>query len=381
MKRLSVLGSTGSIGRGVLRIVEAFPKRFKVVTLAARSNSDLLYKQAIRFRPRLVCIFDPRKAGDLARKLRPKGIRVVSGEEGLREAATFSAVQMTVFALVGVKGLQVLLDVIRLGKAVAIANKESLVMAGGLIRNLAQRHHVKLIPIDSEHSAMWQCLEGHSIGDVKRLVLTASGGPFCGWSERRLRCVTPRQALRHPRWRMGKKITVDSATLMNKGFEVIEACSIFGVGVDRVRVLVHPEAIVHSMVEFVDGSVLAQLSVTSMDIPIKYALTYPQRFSGKLPALDLEKVGPLHFNHPRRGQFPCLELAYEVGRRGGTLPAVLNAADEVLVVFFLSGKIDFLQIHALLERIVTHHRNVKNPNLNDILQADKWAREEALRLC
>ncbi|MDD5084515.1 MAG: 1-deoxy-D-xylulose-5-phosphate reductoisomerase [Candidatus Omnitrophica bacterium] len=381
MKTLSLLGSTGFIGRGVLKVVEAFPDRFKVEALAARSNSELLYEQAIRFHPRVVCIFDAVKARELESKLRPKRVKVVTGGDGLRELASLKCAQMAVFALVGINGLHALIDAIRHHKEIAIANKELLVMAGRIIRDLAKRNNVKLIPIDSEHSAVWQCLEGQRRNELKRLVLTASGGPFLGWTRKRLAHVTPRKALRHPRWRMGRKITVDSATLMNKGFEVIEACTLFGVRADKVEVLLHPEAVAHSMVEFIDGSVLAQLSATDMRIPIQYALTYPERLASGFAPLDLGCLGPLNFKKPLKGEFPCLDLAYEAERRGGVLPAVLNAADEVLVDRFLRGKISFLKIPALLSRVIAKAKTVKNPALREILLADRWAREEAARLC
>lgn len=381
MKTLSLLGSTGFIGRGVLEVVEAFPDRFRIEALAARSDSELLYRQAVKFRPRIVCIFDSTRACELERRLRPKRIKLVTGGEGLRELASLKGAQMVVFALVGMDGLCALIDAIRCRKEIAIANKELLVMAGRIIRDLADRNNVKLVPIDSEHSAVWQCLEGRRDGELKRLILTASGGPFLGWPRKRLARVTPHAALRHPRWRMGRKITIDSATLMNKGFEVIEACTLFGVRADKVEVLLHPEAVVHSMVELIDGSVLAQLSATDMRIPIQYALSYPNRIASGFKPLDLGCLGPLNFRKPARNEFPCLGLAYEAERRGGILPAVLNAADEVLVDKFLHGKIDFLKIPALLSRIIAKAKTVKNPALREILLADRWAREEATRLC
>ncbi len=380
MKRIAIIGSTGSIGCNTLRVIENHPKEFAVTALAARQNVDLLFKQAKRFQPKLVCVFESSKAHELARRLRPYRIRVVTGEDGLLEVAKAPSVQQVVFAVVGAVGLRPLVGSINAGKSVAIANKESLVMAGELIVRFAREKKVELLPIDSEHSGLWQCLEGRDPSEVQNLFLTSSGGPFFG---RRInfKRVTVREALRHPRWRMGPKITIDSATLMNKGLEVIEAANLFSISPDRIKVLIHPEAIVHALVEFVDGSQLAQLGVTDMRLPIQYALSYPGRINNSLPSLQLGQIREFHFFEPDTAKFPCLALGYEAKRKGGTMPAVLNAANEVAVRRFLNGLLSFDLIPKVIERVMKKHKTLVAPLLADILEADRWARAEAEEVC
>ncbi|OGX06878.1 MAG: 1-deoxy-D-xylulose-5-phosphate reductoisomerase [Omnitrophica bacterium RIFCSPLOWO2_12_FULL_50_11] len=374
MKKIALIGSTGSIGVNALRVIETHPRALTVVALAARRNAELLAEQAKTFRPKVVCLFDSAQAVWLERQLKPFHIRVVTGEDGLIEASTMATADQVIFAIVGAVGLTPILAAIRQGKSVAIANKEPLVMAGELLGREAKRFGTQLLPIDSEHSGLWQCLEGRDRSLIKKLVLTSSGGPFFG---RRIdfRNILPRHALRHPRWKMGPKITVDSATLMNKGLEVIEAKNLFHVPADQIEVLIHPEAVVHALIEFVDGSQLAQLAVTDMRLPIQYALSYPERFENKLPALDLTEIRTFHFFKPDVKRFPSLALGYEAARLGGTMPAVLNAANEVAVHQFLNRTIKFLDIPRRVERVMRRHRRIAKPSLREILEADRWARE------
>lgn len=379
MKNIALIGSTGSIGKNALEIIRYRPDRFRVEALAVRTSAELLLEQAKEFRPRLVCVFDPAHARPIESELRRLKIKLVTGEEGLIEASTLPGVHQVLFALVGASGLPPIFRAVQAGKNVAVANKEPLVMAGRLLMREAAKKGVEFLPIDSEHSGLWQCLGGKETRSVKKLILTSSGGPF---RDRKgpLSNVTVQEALRHPKWRMGPKITIDSSTLMNKGLEVIEAANLFSLPVEQVEVLIHPEAIVHALVEFVDGSHLAQLAVTDMRIPIQYALTYPERLNHFSPSLDLARIGRLHFKKPDLRRFPCLELGYEAGRTGGTLPAVLNGADEIAVAAFLEKKISFLGIPRILERVMSRHRVTKDPSLADILAADRWSREEAAKL-
>ncbi len=379
MKAISVIGSTGSIGQKVLEIVRAHPEMFRVTALAARKNTGLLLEQAREFRPKLVAVFEPNRAREIEVPMRRLSIRLVEGQEGLLEASTHAEAEQVIFSLVGAQGLEPILRAIRAGKNVAVANKEPLVMAGELLVGEAHKKGVEFLPIDSEHSGLWQCLEGRPLESVRKLILTSSGGPF---RQRKgsLACVTVKEALRHPKWRMGPKITVDSATLMNKGLEVIEAANLFHLEVERIEVLIHPEAVVHALVEFIDGSHLAQLAVTDMRIPIQYALSFPRRLNHLAATLDLVKIGALHFEKPDRRRFPCLGLGYEARRRGGTLPAVLNGANETAVAAFLEEKIPFLGIPKIIERVMGKHRLETHPSLEDILEADRWARGEASRL-
>lgn len=378
MKTISIVGSTGSIGVNALRVVEAHPKKLKVVALAARKNIELLDEQARKFRPEVVCVYESEGARALERRLKKFRIRVVAGDDGLIEVSTLAGARQIIFAMAGAAGLTPMLAAISAGKSLAIANKEPLVMAGNLILSEAKRRNVPVIPIDSEHSGLWQCLEGRSRDAVKKLILTSSGGPFFG---RRVdfRSVPPKQALRHPRWKMGPKITIDSATLMNKGLEVIEAMNLFGFSLDQLEVLVHPEAVVHAIVEFIDGGQLAQLGIADMRAPIQYALSYPSRFRNTLPELDLTKVGTFHFYKPDVKRFPCLQLGYEAARIGGEMPAVLNAANETAVAKFLNGAVPFSDIPTIIERVMRRFEVKQKPTIADILSADTWAREEAVR--
>ncbi len=336
MKRLSILGSTGSIGQSALNLVDQFPERFRVVALAAHSNVESLCQQAARYRPKLVAVHDEASYSLLAGRL--NGIRVVAGVQGVIEAATHPDTDAIIAGISGAAGLVPTYHAIQKGKAIALANKETLVMAGDLVTAAARRNGVSLLPIDSEHVALHQCLAGAQSGDVRRLVLTASGGPCFGFSETQLERVTVEDALNHPTWRMGRKITVDSATLMNKGLEVIEAHHLFGVAGDRISVVIHPQSTVHSMVEFVDGSVMAQLSIPDMRSAILYALSYPARWESNLPRLDLSRMS-LEFYPPDASRFRCLSLAYEALDSGRSCPAAMNAANEVAVDCFLKRRI------------------------------------------
>jgi len=367
MKRLAILGSTGSIGRQTLEVVRAFPDHLKVIGLTAGRNSDLLAKQINEFGPELVSL-------DSSGKLPPGNYRLVSQEE----VAAYANVDMVVVATSGIAGLAPTLAAIASRKNLALANKEVLVTAGEIVTTEAKRNGVAMLPVDSEHSALWQCLWGEHGSEIARLVLTASGGPFRQLAPASLARVTAADALRHPTWQMGKKVTIDSATLFNKGLEVIEAHWLFNMPYDRIEVVLHPQSIIHSLVEFCDGSVKAQLSIPDMRLPIQYALTYPERWQNpQLPKIDWRKLGPLTFETPDLGRFPCLRLAIEAGKRGGSYPAALSAADEVAVELFLAGRISFLGIARLLERILQEHPSVPQPSLDDILAADQWARKRA----
>jgi 1-deoxy-D-xylulose-5-phosphate reductoisomerase len=370
MKLLAILGSTGSIGQQTLEVVRAFPDRLRVVGLAAGQNGELLAKQISQFQPQLVSLSDPGK-------LPPGTHRQVSPEE----MVTDPQVDLVVIATSGMAGLAPTLAAIGSGKSIALANKEVLVTAGEIVAAKAKRSGVAVLPVDSEHSALWQCLWGEQGSEVAKLVLTASGGPFRQRPLASLSKVTAAEALQHPTWRMGKKVTIDSATLFNKGLEVIEARWLFNVTYERIEVLLHPQSIIHSMVEFCDGSVKAQLSQPDMRLPIQYALSYPERWQNmQMPKIDWRKLGPLTFEPPDMGHFPCLRLAIEAGKRAGTCPAALSAADEVAVELFLAGRIGFLGIARLLERVLEEHPSVPQPSLNEILAADRWARKRALEI-
>ncbi|MBI2857072.1 MAG: 1-deoxy-D-xylulose-5-phosphate reductoisomerase [Chloroflexi bacterium] len=375
MKRLAILGSTGSIGRQTLDVVRACPGHFSVVALAGGLNFDLLERQVREFRPRLAFTAaggDPPGAGARAR-LATAGARFAPMEE----IAADGDVDLVVVATSGKAGLSPCFAALRAGKTVALANKEMLVMAGEMATAEAAKNSARILPIDSEHSALWQCLRGEQAG-VSRLILTASGGPFWEWSPSDLSRATAREALRHPTWSMGPKVTVDSATLMNKGLEVIEARWLFQVPYDNIEVVVHPESIVHSMVEFVDGSVKAQMSYPDMRLPIQYALSYPERLPARfVPGIDLAKTARLTFAAPDASRFPCLPLAVEAGKMGGTYPAALCGADEVAVDLFIAGQIGFKDIPCILEGALARHENCASPSLAEIIAADARAREIA----
>ena len=376
MKRLVILGSSGSIGESALRVVEALPGRFEILGLAAKRNFKRLLEQAARFRVPYVAVQDPDAARACA-AVAPAGTRVLAGEEGMRELAALEGVDIILCAVVGMAGLRPVMAGLRRGTVVALATKEVLVGAGHIVTRACAASGARLFPVDSEHSAIFQCLEGRAPASVSRILLTASGGPFAHQPELDLDKVDVAQALAHPRWKMGKKVTVDSATMMNKGLEIMEAHWLFGVPVDRIGVVIHPESIVHSMIEFMDRSMLAQLSLPDMRFAIQYALTYPERVEGGLPALDLARVGALHFREPDIRRFPCLKLARRAAEVGGTLPAVLNAANEVAVQKFLGGRLGFSGIWHTVERVMEKHQTMPEPDYDAVIAADAWARRAA----
>lgn len=382
MKGISILGSTGSIGRSTLDVIGSAPDEFAVTALAAGRNIALLKDQIARFRPRLASVIDEEHARELRRMLgRYPETSVRFGQEGYREAAAISGADMVVSAMVGAAGLIPTLDAIAAGKTIALANKETLVMAGGIVLGRAAERGVSVIPVDSEHSAVFQCLQGNRREDVRRIILTASGGPFLHLPHHELGAVTPAQALKHPNWTMGKKITIDSATMMNKGLEVIEAGWLFGIPIAAIDVLIHPQSIVHSLVEYRDGGVIAQLGLPDMRIPIAYALAFPRRLHRlAAPSLDLLKPGVLEFLQPDREKFPCLELAYGAAEIWGTMPAVMNGANECAVEAFIDGKIGFTDISRLIQKVLDRHSVQEEPTVDMILDADRWARREAAKI-
>jgi 1-deoxy-D-xylulose-5-phosphate reductoisomerase len=377
-KGLAVLGSTGSIGVNTLDVVASHPDTFEVITLAAHSNLDLIEQQARRFRPRLAVLYDEEKAALLQRRLQGLDIDVDGGIEGLCRAATYTGVELLMSAVVGAIGLLPTIRAVEAGVNVALANKETLVMAGDLVIRTDKPNWGRIIPVDSEHNAIFQALHGHHRSAIRRLLLTASGGPFRVWPTEAMQHVSVAEALNHPNWKMGRKITIDSATMMNKGLEVIEAHHLFQVPVEQVQIVVHPQSIIHSMVEFYDGSVLAQLGIPDMRIPISYALAYPERLPNALPSLNLFDIQTLSFYPPDFQRFPCLHLAFEAARAGGTMPAVLNAANEVAVQAFLDETIAFLDIPAIIEATMTQHVPEPIMDADVALQADRWARECAM---
>jgi len=376
VKRIAILGSTGSIGRSALAVVDAHPDRVRVVALAAGANAALLADQVRRYRPDVAAVASPSALEDLRTRLGPAAPReLLSGPAGLVAAATHPDVDMVLCASSGTAGLDAVLAAIHAGKSIALANKEVLVMAGAIVVDAARRRGVAILPVDSEHNAIHQCLDGRRAADVRRLVLTASGGPFRTLDRAALERVTPEDALRHPTWLMGRKITIDSATLMNKGLEVIEAHWLFGDAARHIDVVVHPQSIVHSMVELRDGSVIAQLSVTDMRLPIQYAFSYPERWDGALPSLDLMKLSALEFFPPDIERFPCLRLAFEALERGGAWPIVLNAANEMAVDAFLAGRLSFPGIPRVIERALDAADRLGAPgSLEEVRAADAWAR-------
>jgi len=378
MKRLTILGSTGSIGVNTLEVMSRFPDRFSVAALCARGSVDTLAEQVQRFSPSLAVVIDAPTAQALKERL-PAGssTEVVFGEAGYCQAAALPDVDMVVSAMVGAAGLAPTIAAMEAGKAVALANKEVLVMAGETVMALAARKGVPLLPIDSEHSAIFQCLQGNDKTFLSKIHLTASGGPFLNKTRQEVANATLAQALSHPTWTMGKKISIDSATLMNKGLEVIEAHFLFDVPADRIQVVVHPQSIIHSMVSYIDGSMMAQLSVPDMKGAIAYALSFPERLALNQPAPDLAALGRLTFFPPDLDRFPCLGLAFEACRRGKTFPAVLNAANEVAVDAFLCEQIPFGHIPRVIEQVLAKHTGVTDPSLSDIKDADAWARQRA----
>jgi len=377
MKKIAILGSTGSIGQQTLEVVEELTGQFKVVALTANSSVEILAKQINKFKPKYAVLMNDSLLNELKYKLSYTKTQILTGLEGLIKVATLDEVDLLVNAVVGAIGVKPTLAAIRAGKDIALANKETLVTAGAIVMKEVQENNVKILPIDSEHNAIFQALQGEDRTGVKKIILTASGGPFRTISADKLAEVTVEEALNHPNWDMGGKITIDSATLMNKGLEVIEAKWLFDLDYDQIDVVVHPQSIIHSLVEYKDHSILAELGLPDMKVPIQYALTYPRRNSNNLESLNLAKVGELNFEEPRKDLFPCLNYAYEAGRRGGTMPAVLNAANEIAVSKFLDGKIKFMDIPKLIKRVMSAHEVVDNPTLDQIIEADTWARTEA----
>ncbi|KPK39937.1 MAG: 1-deoxy-D-xylulose 5-phosphate reductoisomerase [Omnitrophica WOR_2 bacterium SM23_29] len=380
MKRIAILGSTGSIGTKALNVIESHPDDFSVAALASHSNVSLLSEQAKKYRPKLVAIYDESKFSDLKNSLVGTDIKLACGPSGVEEVARHDGADLSLIAIAGSAGLIPTLAAIEGGKTVALANKEPLVMAGGIITARAKEKGTKVIPVDSEHSAIFQCLNGQNGSIVKKIYLTGSGGPLRKINARRFESLSPEEVINHPKWKMGKKISVDSATLINKGLEIIEAKWLFGIGIDKIEILIHPEAIIHSMVEFVDGSVIAQLSSTDMRLPILYALSYPKRIASALPPVDFLKLKKLTFLPPNKRKFPCLRMSYEVARQGGSYPVVLNAANEEAVWAFLDRKIKFIRISKIIEKVLSLHKGRSNPTLEEVLKIDAWARDEARRL-
>ena len=386
MKHLAILGSTGSIGQNALSVVETHPDELVVDGLAVNTSIDRTEQQVRQFNPRLVAVRDEEAANQLRKRLKDvKTVEVLSGSQGVSAVATMAEVDLVLEAMGGGAGLLPTLEAIQAGKDLAFVNKEVLVMGGSLIMEAAKEYGARLLPVDSEISAIFQCLSDVKGNDctraeIHRLILTGSGGPFRETPLDQLSSVTPQQALQHPNWKMGEKITIDSATMMNKGFEVIESKWFFDVELSQIEVVIHPESIIHSMVEFVDGSLLAQLGVSDMRLPIQYALTYPCRLPTRVPRLDLAQIGVLHMEPVDSEKFTCLELAYSAAKVGGTLPTVLSSADEVIVQAFLNRQIGFMDIPNYLEEVMTRHDVTFQPMLDDILAADQWARSAAQQL-
>ena len=381
MKNICILGSTGSIGTQALQVVDFLKDQLNVIGLAARSNVELIQRQIEQFEPDMVALADEASAALLQRKLqgtRGKRVEVLSGQDGVIQVATTPKADIVLSAIVGIAGLIPTLEAIKAGKHIALANKESLVTAGPIVMKAAAEADVCILPVDGEHSAIFQCLAANERRDnLHRLILTASGGPFRGESIDELPNVSPEQALKHPNWKMGRRITIDSATLMNKGFEVIEARWFFDIDISKIDVVIHPESIVHSMVEFVDGSILAQLSIADMRLQIQLALTYPERRISPVSYLNFAEVGRLTFQAADMERFPCLRYAYEAGKTGGTMPAVVNGADEVAVDAFLKRRIGFTDIPKIIRKTMDVHEPVFGPSLDDITTADRWARDFA----
>jgi 1-deoxy-D-xylulose-5-phosphate reductoisomerase len=377
MKTIVILGSTGSIGTSTLDIVERFPDEFRVAGLSAATNDEKLEEQIRRFKPRMVALSNGSAAARLRQRCADLPVEILSGTEGVVQVASISEAEMVISAIVGGAGLVPTLAAIRANKHIALANKEPMVMAGKLMQEEARKHGVRIFPVDSEHSAIFQSLEGHRLEDVRRLILTASGGALWTLTKEELQDVTPERALQHPNWKMGAKITIDSATLMNKGLEVVEARWLFDIPESRIDVLIHRESIIHSLVEYQDRSMIAQLGLPDMRTPISYAMRYPERMPLDLPSLDLTEIGKLTFCKPDHDRFPCLGLGYESLRVGGTMPATMNAANEVAVEAFLNGGIRFIDIAEIIRSTMEAHQPREVESLDDALETDRWAREKA----
>ena len=380
MKPITLLGSTGSIGTQTLDIVSQYPDRFRVVGMSAGGNVELFQEQIRKFRPEIVSIANPDKLNELKESIADLDIQpmLLSGAEGVETVAAYGESELVVTGIVGCAGLLPTIAAIQAGKDIALANKETLIAAGPVVMPLVEKYGVKIFPADSEHSAIFQCLQGVPAGGLKRILLTASGGSFRDLPVEQLSSVTVKDALKHPNWSMGRKITIDSATLMNKGLEVIEAHYLFGVDYDHIEIVIHPQSIIHSLIELQDTSVLAQLGLPDMRLPLLYALSYPDRILTDWERLDLLKCGDLTFRAPDHRKYPCMQLAYAAGRKGGTMPAVLNAANEQAVELFLTEKIGFTQIPQLIEIACDRHNYTSQPDLEDILDADRWARQAVL---
>ena len=377
MKTIIILGSTGSIGTNTLDIVQRFPSEFRVAGLTAGNNIDKLEEQIRAFAPRVVAVSQEASAATLRQRCAGLPVEILSGEAGIAQVASLPEAELVISAIVGAAGLVPTLTAIRSGKHIALANKEPMVMAGKLMQEEAHKHGVRIFPVDSEHSAIFQSLEGHRLEDVRRLILTASGGALWTMAKDELQHVTPERALKHPNWKMGSKITIDSATLMNKGLEVVEARWLFDIPESRIEVMVHRESIIHSLVEYEDRSMIAQLGLPDMRTPISYAMRYPERLPLDLPSLDLTEIGTLSFCKPDHDRFPCLNLGYESLRTGGTMPATMNAANEIAVDAFLNGGIRFTEIAEVIRQTMDAHTPKPVSSLEDALEADRWAREKA----
>jgi 1-deoxy-D-xylulose-5-phosphate reductoisomerase len=379
MKRITILGSTGSVGRNALDIVSSHRDQFRVVALTAGKNVDLIEEQIKSFSPEVVAVADEAAARELRKRVggHTPSLQILSGYDGVAEAASYDGSDFVLSAIVGAAGLIPTISAIRSGKIIGLANKEALVMAGRIVTEEAKKAGVRILPVDSEHSAVFQCIEGHKNSDIRRIILTASGGPFASKGVSELNDIKPEDALRHPSWRMGKKITIDSATLMNKGFEMIEAHYLFNIPPERIDVLIHPQSIVHSIVEFQDRSCIAQLSIPDMKGPIAYALSYPERLENVMQGLDLDRIESLVFKKPDNECFPCLSYAYMALESRGTMPSVLNAANEVAVDAFLKGMIRFIEIPLIIRETMEEHVVMSDAELAAILEADKWARKKA----
>jgi 1-deoxy-D-xylulose-5-phosphate reductoisomerase len=375
LKKLSILGSTGSIGKNTLEVISAHRDRFKVVALAAGNNIEMLEAQIIEFRPDVAAVFDEAAAEELKKKNLP--VEILEGQKGMIDVATLDSVDTVVSAISGSAGLVPTHEAIKAGKNIALATKEALVMAGKIIMAEASERGVSIIPVDSEHSAVFQCLDGRDIEEVEKIMLTASGGPFLKRGPDELKNVTPAEALNHPNWDMGRKITIDSATLMNKGLEVIEAYWLFNVPVEKIGVVLHPQSIIHSMVRFIDGSVIAQMSVPDMKGPISYALSYPERLGKVLPTLDLAEIRELTFEEPDVKRFPSLAITYDALRAGGTMPCVLNAANEAAVEAFLDERIPFTDIFRVVSDTMAEHEVSDGETIEEVINVSEWAKEKA----
>ncbi|NMF58714.1 1-deoxy-D-xylulose-5-phosphate reductoisomerase [Pseudanabaena yagii] len=380
MKRITLLGSTGSIGTQTLDIVAEYPEKFQVVGMTAGGNIELFAQQIRKFQPEIVAIASETKLAELKEVIADLAVKpiMLAGAEGVETVAAYGDSEAVVTGIVGCAGLLPTIAAIKAGKNIALANKETLIAGGEVVVPLVQKHGVKLLPADSEHSAIFQCLQGVPEGGLRRIILTASGGAFRDRPTEELASVTVADALKHPNWAMGKKITIDSATLMNKGLEVIEAHYLFGVDYDKIEIVIHPQSIIHSLIELEDTSVLAQLGIPDMRLPLLYSLSYPDRIPTQWERLDLVKCGTLTFRAPDHQKYPCMELAYAAGRAGGTMPAVLNAANEQVVELFLQERVRYVQIADLIKHVCDRHNLISKPELEDILEADKWARNEVI---